>query len=262
MKRIANIYRQLFKANWSKTLVYRMDFINSVLSGFLWGGFSIITISLLTSNVSQVAGWKSGEIQMLNAAYWVLAGIFHLFFTKNFSAAARMLHFGEIDSLALKPINTLFLLTTSEIAYASTIRMTAGIFFLSWLADRQGIALSPERWGLFFLMGIAGIAILYAVHVLLISLLLWRSYLSNLLELGSLYMSTARNPVDLLRYVPSVLSPVFFIALITVSIPTQFLLGKGTLERGGLLIGTAVMLLFFSTRFWNYSLKRYTGASG
>ncbi|MBP9700607.1 ABC-2 family transporter protein [Candidatus Woesebacteria bacterium] len=262
MKRIARIYRQLFKANWSKTLVYRMDFLNSVISGFLWGGFSIITITLLTSNVSQVAGWKSGEIQMLNAAYWVLAGVFHLFFTKNFSAAARMLHYGEIDSLALKPINTLFLLTTSEISYASTIRMSAGIIFLFWLADRQGITLSPDRWALFFLTGIAGIAILYAVHVFLISLLLWRSYLSNLVELGSLYMSTARNPVDLLRYVPTALSPIFFVALITVSIPTQFLLGKGTLLRGVFLIATAGVLLFISTRLWNYSLKKYTGASG
>lgn len=262
MTRIAKIYRQLFIANWGKTLVYRMDFINSVISGMLWGGFSIISISLLTANVSQVAGWKPGEIQMLNAAYWVLVGIFHLFFTKNFSNAARMLHYGEIDSLALKPINTLFLLTTSEIAYASSIRMTAGIFFLSWLAHRQGILLSPLQWGLFFLTGIAGIAILYAVHVLLISLLLWRSYLSNLAELGSLYMSTARNPVDLLKYVPSALSPIFFIALITVSVPTQFLIGKGTMERGGLLIGTALILLFLSTRFWNYSLHRYTGASG
>jgi ABC-type uncharacterized transport system permease subunit len=75
-------------------------------------------------------------------------------------------------------------------------------------------------------------------------------------------MSTARNPVDLLKYVPFALSPVFFVSLITVSIPTQFLIGKGTLERGGLLIGTAVLLLFLSTRVWNYSLKRYTGASG
>lgn len=262
MKRIISIYRQLFRANWERTLVYRMDFINHVISGILWGGFSILSITLLTANVSQVAGWTSGEIQMLNAAYWVLVGIFHVFFTKNFASAARVLHYGEIDSLALKPINTLFLLTTSEIAYASFVRLGAGLFFLHWLAQHQGLELTVSNWILFFALGIAGLMILYSVHVFLISLLLWRSYLSNLVELGSLYMSTSRNPVDLLRYVPSVISPIFFVALITISIPTQFLIGKGSLERGGLLVATAVVLLFLSTHCWKWSLKHYTGASG
>ena len=76
MKRYLKIYLSLLRINLIALFSYRANFINSTISSFIWGLFSVISILLLTSRTNSFFGWTRSEIIILAAVYSFLIGIF------------------------------------------------------------------------------------------------------------------------------------------------------------------------------------------
>lgn len=262
MKQFVKFYRQLLIANVSRTLAHRVDFLNSIFSTILWGAFSILAIFVITAKSTQVAGWTKGEVILLALTYAIIVGFFHLFFSRNFPTAATLIHHGELDGLLLKPMNSLFLLIAGELNYAQIIRSVITVFLIWKTVLYYDLHVTFVSIILFCLLTIAGVAILVAIHILFTTLLLYHSYLSNIMEFGSLLVSASRYPMDSLRYVPIYASLVFLPVMAAVNIPTKALIGKASTQDMIIFSLGSGALLWFSLWIWKKSLSHYTGASG
>lgn len=243
-------------------MTYRANFINSMISSFGWGLFSIASIVLLTSKSSTIFGWKREEVFVLTASYAILIGIFHLVFSRNFDRLSEIIHFGQLDTVLIKPIDSQFLISFYWVNYTSIFRIVLGIIFNIYLFKVFHFNFSLLNFIYFLILILVGLIVLYSIWFIASTLLIWFTRLSNLIDFLFNITGLARYPGEMIRqlrfYIFLFLLPITLI----ITVPAKFYLQKGSLSELILLLFFAVILFFASRKFWKFALRYYTSASG
>ncbi len=259
MKRYFKVYICLLKLNFNALLAYRANFYNNILSSLAWGIFTFISMILLTARVTSVSGWSRYEILLLTAVYSIFIGLFHTFFSRNFEHVAKAIRFGEVDLLLVKPIDTQWLLSVSQVNFASFTRVIAAIFFVGYLHQYTDIHITVLSV-LFTLMGLLiGLLTVYSIWYIVVTLTIWSNDLSNLVEVLYSLTSIGRYPTSMVRnalgYAFVLILPLSLVAVV----PTKILLRTVTAADGLSLMFSSVLLFLVSRLFWFRSLRMYAG---
>lgn len=262
MKRYLRIYKKILQMNFSALLAYRANFVNSILSSMGWGIFSILSIILLTSRTSHIYDWSREEVLILAGAYSIFIGIFHMLFSRNFETIAYTIHLGRLDSMLVKPVDSQFLLSFLIINYTSAFRIILGLVFIVYMVVINNIQISFLNIVGFLLFMVIGLLLLYSLWFIVISLTIWYTRLTNLIDFLYTATGTARYPSEIFRELRNYLF--FFLLPLTLVLntPTKTLLGKVTLVDITELIIFSIVFFYLSRRFWKFALKFYTSASG
>jgi len=259
MKRYVKIYIRLLHLNFSSLLAYRANFVNSLISSSVWGGFSIISILLLTSRSSSLFGWSRHDIIFLTCSYSIIIGIFHTFFSRNFEHFSRVVDLGELDTLLIKPIDSQFFISLRYINYASIIRIVVGFFLVGYLL--KGEALSFVQLFGYGTMMFFGLITLYALWYIITSFTIWLSRLSNIVEFLFTITNVSRFPPQMYREFSWYVFLFLFPLTLIIATPTKFLINKIDFPDVLILIITASVLFIVSRFFWKLALRFYTSAS-
>lgn len=261
MKRYFRIYKAILKINLSYILAYRANFFNSVFSSFAWGVFNFIWIGLLTSKTSHVFGWKTDELVVITIGYVLLTGIFYSLFSRNFESFSRIIDRGEFDGILLKPLDSQFQITMMRISYSSLIRTVMGIILLVWwiVIHHYSVGI-PEIIG-FVILVFVGVAMMYTIWFLFITVIIWYPNLGNMVELLYTINGFARYPVEMLKNSGAMVLLIFVPLSLIVSTPAKALLQKNAWGDIALLVVISSFLLYVSRVWWKHALKSYTSAS-
>ncbi|KKS41675.1 MAG: hypothetical protein UV61_C0006G0027 [Candidatus Gottesmanbacteria bacterium GW2011_GWB1_43_11] len=261
MKRYLKVYRYLLKINFAKLVIYRTNFVSSLVSSLVWGIFIIVQMLLLTSRSTQIFGWTKNELLLLTGVFSVGVGLFHIFLTPNFENIAALVNFGRLDAWLLKPIDSQFLTSFMYVNFGAVTRLVAAMAFTIYILVQIQFKLTWVSSGVFLLFFGAGLLLIYSVWMSVVTLLIWVPRLSNIVEFMFSIMGMARFPREMFqRYSQVVLYILFPLTFVIVS-PTKVLLAKATLfDAIGLFLLTT---LFFigSRKFWQFAMKYYTSAS-
>ena len=261
MKHYLRVYRRLLILNLERLLEYRVHTLNSLISSLTWGFFSFVTILLLTSRVQSIYGWNREELLILTAAYNVIIGIFHTIFTRNFERFSELVHFGQLDQLLVKPMNSQFLISFWFVSYTSLIRVILGTVIILWLLNILHLTITLTTLIYFGLIMLIGLAFIYSVWFSLLTITIWHSNLSNLVDLLYTVTGSARFPENMFLKARN-FALIFLLPItLVVSTPTKLLFQKATMFDILLLTFCALISIFFSKIFWNYALRSYTSAS-
>jgi len=182
MRPYLTIYKTLLHLNLSALVAYRANFISNIISSISWGVFSIVSIVLLTSKTTVIYGWKREEILLLTTTYSVLIGLFHTLFSKNFERFSRMILYGRLDSILLKPIDSQFLISLWIVNYASLTRIILGIGLTFYFLHQLNIVLSPFIVVSYILITAMSLILLYSIWFIVATLTIWFPRLSNIVE--------------------------------------------------------------------------------
>ncbi len=247
--------------NLSRLLAYRGNFINSLISSIVWGVFSFIFIFLLTSKSSVMFGWKREELILLMGLYnIVIGGVFHMFFSRNFDKFALTIHFGQLDQILLKPIDSQFLLSSLNIGFTQISRIILGIGVAVYMINVLHLHVTIFHAVAFIALSVIGLILLYSIWFLVLTLTVWFTRLSNLVQL--LYHLN-----DLTRFPPQMFSSIknyiFFVIPFTFVLvtPAKAILQNLTLIEVGELFVLSFLLFYLSRLFWKFALRYYTSAS-
>jgi len=255
------LYKQAFKINLAKLLVYRAAFIQGILTSIFWGVFLILSVFLLTTKISSIAGWDRMDLLVLASMYNVVVGLFYVLFSIGFHDLSTIIHTGKLDLYLLKPIDSQFLTSTLMVNFPNVIRCIAGVVTTGVLLHIMGVSVSLASILLCVAATAVSVLLFYSSWFILSTFLIWYSNLYNLIEI--LYMTTGfgRYPREVLNYVPLLLTCIIIPFFLTVSIPTKILLGKGSLQELLLLCVLAFGSFIVSRVFWKFALRYYSGAS-
>jgi len=262
MKRNFVVLRQLLISYLAIALTYRADFIQSVLASVLWSAFSFLSAYLVTSQTPAIFGLTRADLLLLASTYGIIVGIHHWLFTRGFHGVWHVIHRGELDGYLLRPFNTLTFLSLRSIAWGSVFRVAGSVLTTAWIINHYGIIVEWWQVVLFSALTIPAILAIYAFYSISVTVLIWHPYLSNLLDLMGVTVSTARYPLDIVRY-----TPIWFVGwivpfLAVVNMPTRALTNRLGVADGLVFVGFCFGLWLFSRWFWRYALKFYTSASG
>lgn len=262
MKQYFLIYKKLLQLNFATLVAYRANFINSAISTIGWGCFSVISILLLTSRSSSLYGWSREELLLLTAAYNIIVGLFHVLFSRNFERFSKVIHFGELDNILVKPKDSQFLLSFWLVNYTGIFRVIIGIGLALYILPLLHISVTSDMILMFILLSLAGTTLLYTIWFLVCTTMLWFTTLSNLIDLLYDLNGITRYPAEMYRQVSLYL---FFFLLpftVIITMPTKVLLRKILPLDILLLVGLCIIFLVLSRLFWRFALRSYTSVSG
>lgn len=183
-----------------------------------------------------------------------------MIFSYNFNEFADTIHFGRLDQILLKPIDSQFLMTMINTAFAQLSRFIMGVCVAVYIIYTYNMTITALGLIGFFILSIFGLLILYSLWLMVMTLTIWNTRLSNLVDL--LYHLN-----DLTRFPPKMYKPVikylFFIFPFTIILitPAKAVLQRLTAIDTMLLLFFSISLLFLSRRFWQFALRSYTSAS-
>ncbi len=261
MRRYLRIYKMLLHLNFASLVAYRANFVNSLISSIAWAAFSLFSVILLTGRTPNVYGWSRNEIILLTGSYNIIVGIFHMVFSRNFQRFSTIVHYGRLDSILTKPLDSQFLLSFWLVAYTSVIRVCMGIAINIYILTAMGLQYSVLDIMFFILMMLLGIMLLYSLWLFVITLTIWFTRLSNLVDLLYTMNGVTRYPPKMVNEAGNFFSYILIPFTFVVAPPTRLLLQKAL---SGEIVGLAVLSISFfilSRLFFRYALKFYTSAS-
>lgn len=261
MKKYFAVLMLLWKLNLASLFAYRANFINSFLINFGWGVVSITQIVILTNRTNNVYGWSRYELYILAGIYSVVIGLFHMFFSSNFERFARIMHRGDMDGYLIKPIDPQFLLTCTLLRPLHFFRILLGIGFIIFVLRLLHITTSLIDITGFVLFVIGGVAILYSFWMLVITLTVWFTNLSNLSDMLYNVSNISRYPSALLLKTGNILLFILIPLTLISAVPGQVLIHKvSSIEMVGVVF-FATTLFFIARKFFLYALRSYASAS-
>lgn len=261
MKRYIKLYATLLKINFFTFTAYRANFINSTISSFVWSSFVIISMTLLTSRVSTIFGWTRNELLILAGVYNVISSIFYFLFSASFEEFSYTMHYGRLDTILLKPINSQFMISCWFIAYNNILRFIIGTVFIYFICSFSHIVINVIVLLQLFIIVIFSIIIFYAFWFLIMTLTIWYSKLFNLVEFLYTVNGFMRYPSQMYKKLPLVFFIFIFPLTLVATVPTRVIIHKVTVIEEIIIIAIAMFLLTISHFFWKFALRSYTSVS-
>ncbi len=260
MKKYLKIYAALLAMNFQVLTAYRANFINSIISTIVWGSMSFISIFILTARTNTIYGWTREELLLLTAIYNIIIGAFHMIFSRNFERFSRIIHFGELDSLLIKPIDSQFSMSFWLFNYAGIFRVIAGVLFTIILLHSR--SLSVFTLAFFAVLGLTSIALMYSIWYLVSTLIIKFSNLSNIIGILYEINGLTRFPQEMFKQL-NVFAFSFLIPVtIVITVPTKLLISRASYADVLLLVITSIVFLTIARLAWKFALRYYTSASG
>ncbi|NMB84193.1 hypothetical protein GYA28_02795 [Candidatus Roizmanbacteria bacterium] len=260
MKTYLKVYWRVIKINISSILVYRLSFINQVVSSMGWGMFQIIWINLLTYKSQTIFGWSRDELIALASSYVIAIAIFHVFFSRNFQDFSRIVNYGQLDSYLLKPVDSQFLLSTRIVSYASASRIVFGLYFLVSILIKNHLTPSFTNIVGYIVLMACGILLTYSVWFIVSTIIIWHPQLNNIIDFLFNFNGISRYPKEMILETHNFLLLFLIPITLTIATPTKALFGKALEGDVFMLIAFTAFLFVISRWFWHFALRSYTSA--
>jgi ABC-2 type transport system permease protein len=242
-------------------LEYRTGFWSQGVMGLLWsvGGFIPLVVAL--QHREELAGWTVGELGMLTGCYMILSGVFAGFVQPGLTETMDQIRRGTLDYLLLRPCDPLVASLGSAFAPWNLLEVLAGIGLLI-----TGAIVTPVHPGLaelvqLVLVGVCGLAALYALGVLVLAISFRALQLENLTYMMEALLDFARWPISVFRGPLKALFTFVIPFAIMTSYPALALVGELGWSRVGGAIITALVLVGLARAAWIRGLQGYSSAS-
>ncbi len=222
----------------------------------------MLSIIVLTSRADSVYGWTRQEIILLTGVYSLLLGVFHTFFTRNFEKFSEIIHYGKFDLMLTKPIDSQFLMTCQRISFTSLSRVIIGVYVIVYVARTYSLTINTQTIILFTFFMIIGLILLYTVWLLVLTITIKYTKLSNLPEFMFSLTGVARYPQEILKEGFYTFFLLFFPLTLIVNIPVKLLINKQIHSDLFITLATCFFLLYLSRKIWQFALRSYTSAGG
>lgn len=260
--RYIKVYGMILRLNWARLFAYRANLINSVIAHTLWASFVIIGIVLLTAKVSVIHGWTRNELLVLSSVYNIVYSVFYLLFSRSFGEFANTMHFGRLDGIVTKPIDSQFLITCLHVSYTQIVRFLIGLGFLIVILTQMQVHVTVMMVIGFVIFLLFSVIIIYSFTFAVMTLTVWFTNLSNLMDLLFHINHIARYPQEMYKGASNLLFLTIFPLTLVIVIPSKVLLQKMLFGDFIWPIVFAIGMFYLSRKFWQFALKSYTSASG
>lgn len=240
---------------------YRADFFTRVLASILTLVGTVGSLWIVFLHAKTLAGWTFPEVLMLLSVYYMMIGILEVFIAPNMRQTMDQIRLGTLDFVLLKPESAQFLASFRTISIWQSSNVLVGLGLTLIAIRNLSLHIGFAHATVFAATIACGIAILYSFWLILITLTFWFVKVDNVEQMIWQAIEAGRYPVDIyplwLRQALTYVIPVAFI----ITVPARAMVGRTSLHTVAVAMLAAVLTLAFSSWFWRFGLRHYTGAS-
>ena len=260
LKKYLGLYQAFFKASLVADLEYRLNFVFLVIAEFVWYSTQLILFEVLYRHTSIIGNWNIDQMRVFIFLVLFVDSIYMILWDPNFSAFTDNVRKGTLDLLLMKPVNSMFMLSSQRISVSHL-----PCFFITGAGLIWALAQLPEfNWfRLLWLIILipSGLSVIFCGRFALnsTSIIVTRADFLQYIWYSLFRLGLRPDAIyaGILRFVLIFFLPFAMIA----SVPARFLLEP---VNWGLVIWAIVMpvLLFYGlSKYWNFCLKNYSSAS-
>ncbi|MCA9255751.1 MAG: ABC-2 family transporter protein [Phycisphaerales bacterium] len=265
MKRAIHLMLLFARVSVQNFAAYRFDFFMRLFMSFVQLGAELVIVYTIFHNTQSLAGWRWQHMVVLVGVYRIIAGGIRIYIVPNMRAVLEDIREGTLDFVLLKPVNSQLLVSIREFVFWRFTDILLGGAAAAYGAARLSAHVTWTQVATFAFMIVAAFTIIYALWLALATLGFWFIRVQNIEMVFWNVFEAGRYPVMI--YPPWVQWSLTFLvplAFIT-TFPAGMLTGAATTgvpPHTPLLAGVmAVVALIASHKFWQFGLKRYSGAS-
>ena len=110
------IYQAFFKASFVADLEYRLNFVILVIGEFIWYSTQLILFEVLYRHTNIIGEWNVHQMRVFIFLVLFVDSIYMILWDPNFSSFTDNVRKGTLDLLLMKPINSMFMLSSQRIS--------------------------------------------------------------------------------------------------------------------------------------------------
>lgn len=240
---------------------YRADFFSSLIMSVLGLAGELAGLWTFFHNVRSLGGWSLYQMGVLIGIFMTIRGMIGVLIAPNMRMIMEDIRDGRLDFALIKPIHVQFYASVRRLACWRVTDVIFGLAVVSYSCSKLSAFPTIGMVCSFLVMLAAGIVIIYAFWLVLATCAFWFTRLSNIEMVFWTLFEAGRYPVDIFPYgLRIALTYVIPLAFLT-TYPAEALTGKMELNWLVVTIILAGVSLFLSSRFWQFGLRHYSGAS-
>lgn len=242
-------------------LEYRAGFWTSGVLSLFWSVGGAIPLVVALEHRPDVAGWTPWSLAMLVGCHMIVSGLFGAVMVPALFAAMEDIRTGALDYTLLRPVNALVSCLVADFQPWNLVESLVGVTLLAVAATAAHVTPGPLDLAMFVLVLGSGIAALYALAVLILSLAFRAMQLQNLAYVLESFLDFGRWPISVFRGPLKAFFTFVIPFAIMTSYPPMALLGLLEPSRALTAVATAAGLGLVAGLGWRTALRGYTSAS-
>jgi ABC-2 type transport system permease protein len=260
LKKYLGLYKAFFRASIVADLEFRLNFVLLVVAEFIWYSTQLVLFEVLFRHTKIIGQWNLEQMRVFIFLVLFIDSIYMILWDPNFSAFTENVRKGTLDLLLVKPVNSMFMLSSQKISisHIPCLFITGAGFF--W-----AIGNIPDfnYLKLFWLIVLipAGLSVIFAGRFALncSAILFTRADFLQYLWYSMFRLGLRPDAIysGVLRFVLIFMIPFAMIA----SIPARILLEPVNPVYLIWAVLLPILLLFGLRKYWSYCLRHYSSAS-
>lgn len=260
LKKYLGIYGAFFKASFIADLEYRVNFFTRIITDIFWYVAQIATFGVIYGHTTKIGDWNWPQMRVFLGLLFVIDAIYMVIIHDNMENFPEKVRKGDLDLLLTKPVNSQFMISLQK---ASCALFGNLLLALGWLTYSL-LQLEDFHWlRLLWLIVLVpcSITVIYVMRFIFAASAVIFTRSENLQFLWYQIYRLGTRPDSMyfpwFKWMILTVVPVGIIA----SVPARALLDPPNWKILLWPLVLAPILIWFSSRFWKFSLKFYTSAS-
>lgn len=260
LKKYLGIYRAFFKASLVADLEYRLNFVVLVIGEFIWYSTQLILFEVLYRHTDIIGDWNVHQMRVFVFLVLFVDSIYMILWDPNFSVFTDNVRKGTLDLLLMKPVNSMFMLSSQRLSVSHIPCFFITFGGLVWaLAQLPAFNWLKLLWLVFLIP--AGLSVIFCGRFALnsTSILFTRADFLQYIWYSLFRLGLRPDAIynGFLRIILIFVLPFAMVA----SIPARILLEPTQLWMLAWALVLPFILFFLLRRYWSFCLKHYSSAS-
>jgi len=244
-----------------RAMMFRGDLFIWALVELLWISVTVLTIAVVYSHTSTVAGWTKYEMLLLVGTSMLIQRFLMGFFWSGIYEMGRNVRNGAFDFVLAQPGDPLFMASTRKLELDGLLNSVVAAGLVVYAARKLGLHPAPSDLALYACMLACGVAIHYSALVMAMSLSFWITSSQGVEGSYFTLMEFSRIPREAFRGFASAVFVWVLPVVVVSNAPARAIL-HGFEPTWALGLCAATLVWFaLAVMVFRSGLKRYTSAS-
>jgi len=260
LKRFLNIYKTCITTAMSRALIYRFNFVLSMLISLCYNLLFPLTTILIYNSGASFPGWNFYEVLLIQSIFTMSLGLAYVIFNNVLWSTMQYIREGSFEVVLLRPMNPLFFLIATNFDTGSIgLIIGGGVMFGIAIAHTGFVSLAAI--GQFLLLFAGGFAVMSGFQMIIAATSFKWVGNSRLSDILDSILSFGKNPISIfprtIKILTSYIIPVAMIGFY----PASALLGR--LDPFILIsIIPCILFMCFGIFMYQFMIKLYEGVGG
>lgn len=259
LSRLAAVATLHLRANLRIAVRHRADFIVGNVSTMVQAGAGVVTYLLLFSALDGIGGWTAAEWTMILGLGTTARAVWSTFFIGTLDLR-DLVQTGKFDSYVLRPLGSLFLVTTGRISSDLWGETAVGVFLTVFGLTTSGVDVTIGHLATIAITLLTGVAVYYALYVITQATSFWivdNTMVAILFERLDEYSRVPQSVFPAwLRAVFSSVLPLAFISYL----PGLVIFGRAGAGMLAVTAAVAMAFVLLAAGMWSLGVRRYASA--